>query len=263
MRGHCAKIKTMRARHAGRRKQHQTDASCRLCGAPGVLEYSHILPEFIYKPLYDADHEFVEVASEGGYIKSILAKGIREHLLCRACEKRFSKYEDHAARVHREMRRRLDGAAVGDLVTVPANYEQLKLFQLSILWRAAVSKDPMFHAAQAEAIEPKLREMLLAEIPGTIYTFPCIGLAPAGRPSFVTTIAPGGLGAIRDEPAIWFTFLGVHWLFMLNESLPPHEWLPHISATHLGFCVAVIDQTGDSAVERLAYGNKGPALESD
>ena len=258
----CAKTDRMRVRRTGRRKP-QADGQCRLCGQHRPLEYSHILPEFIYKPLYDSDHEFVEVASEGHHIKSIFAKGVREHLLCRFCEKRFSKFEDHAARVHREMRSRLDTAHVGDLVTVPASYAQLKLFQLSLLWRAAVSKDPIFHAAQAEAFEPTLREMLLRDIPGTIYTFPCIGLAPADRPSFVTTIAPGGLGAIRGEPAIWFTFLGVHWYFMLNEQLPPHEWLPEISATHLGFRVAVIDQTGDSAVERLAYGDKGPILSTN
>ena len=100
----------------------------------------HILPEFIYKALYDSNRKFLEVATEGGYKKSTFAKGVREHLLCRCCEARFSKLEDHAARVHREMRRKLDAAAVDDLVTVPANYEKLKLFQLSILWRAAVSK---------------------------------------------------------------------------------------------------------------------------
>lgn len=229
----------------------------------GPLQYSHILPEFIYKPLYDADHEFVEVASDGYYIKSILDKGVREHLLCLQCEQRFSKYEDHAARVYRELRRRLDLARVGDLVTVPADYVLVKLFQLSLLWRAAVSKDPIFHAAQAEPFEPTVRALLLAHIPGTIYTFPCIGFAPADRPSFHTTIAPGGLGGIHGEPAIWFTFLGIHWFHMLNELIPAYEWLPDISATHLGLSVAVIDQSGDSAPERLAYGRKGPEVEKD
>lgn len=247
----------LRAKRSGRRKHDQVDEPCRLCGESRPLRYSHILPEFIYKPLYDVDHEFVEVASSGGQIKSIWAKGVREHLLCNLCEQKFAKYENHAARVHREMRRRLDLAAVGDIVTVSADYAQLKLFQLSLLWRAAVSRD------QAEAYVPTLRSMLLAEIPGAVNTFPCIGLAPAGRPSFVTTIAPDGLGATRGEPAVWFTFLGVHWFFMLNEHLPPHAWLPDFSVTHLGFRVAVIDQTGESAPERLAYGNKGPTVPED
>jgi hypothetical protein len=243
----------VRARQGGRRKPPARNRTCRLCGESSQLEYSHILPEFIYQALYDSDHEFVEVATEGRYIKSILDKGVREHLLCRSCENRFSKLEDHAARVHREIRRQLDIASVADLVTVPANYAKLKLFQLSLLWRAAVSEHPIFHAAQAKPFEKVLREMLLAEIPGSIYAFPCIALAPAGRPSFQKTIAPGGLGAIRGHPVIWLTFLGVHWFFMLSEMLPPYEWLPDISVTHLGFSVTVTDSTGDSEVERMAY----------
>ena len=122
---------------------------------------------------------------------------------------------------------------------------------------------PMTQPALAEPFEQALRALLLAEVPGTIYTFPCIGFAPAHRPSFHTTIAPGGLGSIHDEPAIWFTFLGIHWFHMLNQLIPAYDWLPDISATHHGLNVAVIDQSGDSAPERLAYGRKGPEVEKD
>ena len=96
--------------------------------------------------------------------------------------------------------------------------------------------------------------MLVAEMPGSIYAFPCIALAPAGRPSFQKTIGPGGLGAIRGNPVIWLAFLGVNWFFMLSEMLPHYEWLPEISVTHLGFRVTVTDSEGHSATERMAYG---------
>jgi hypothetical protein len=46
------------------------------------------------------------------------------------------------------------------------NYKQLKLFCISILWRAAITSDHFFAQVKLGSWEEKLRRMLLAEEPG-------------------------------------------------------------------------------------------------
>jgi hypothetical protein len=129
------------------------DVPCRLCGDLKPLEYSHVLPEFVYKPLYDDKHEFLSVAANGTAITEEHDKGYREWLLCRSCEDSFSRWEDHGARVLGNALPQLRVATPGEIVRVAADYEKLKLFQLSLLWRATVASEPTFRSAAA----PELR----------------------------------------------------------------------------------------------------------
>jgi hypothetical protein len=65
---------------------------CRLCGKPSPLQRSHIIPEFLYRPLYDEKHR-ISVVKVGSDRIGYLQKGFTEALLCFGCEQKLALYE--------------------------------------------------------------------------------------------------------------------------------------------------------------------------
>ena len=64
-------------------------SSCRLCGATKELQESHILPGFVFR--------WKKETSATGYLRFgqqpnlRVQDGVKLHLLCRDCERRFNK----------------------------------------------------------------------------------------------------------------------------------------------------------------------------
>jgi hypothetical protein len=72
--------------------------TCALCQQNRLLWNSHIIPEFLYHPLYDDDiRRYNTFGQEGGPELGLAQKGEREYLLCDECEQRFAEYERFAA----------------------------------------------------------------------------------------------------------------------------------------------------------------------
>lgn len=69
-----------------RRVLNDMISKCRLCLQIKDLRRSHIIPEFIYKPLYSSEHNRVIEIKEG-LVPGLMQKGYREELLCQDCEK--------------------------------------------------------------------------------------------------------------------------------------------------------------------------------
>ena len=62
---------------------------CRLRLQSGKLCHSRIIPEFMYKTLYDADdHRFYQITENPDAPKHY-KKRIREYLFCQECEAKF------------------------------------------------------------------------------------------------------------------------------------------------------------------------------
>ncbi|MGH7655204.1 MAG: hypothetical protein ACREN6_11130 [Gemmatimonadaceae bacterium] len=132
---------------------------CRLCGEPAILRDSHIVPEFVYRPSYDATHTAVVLDLQADE-KAKLQKGFRERMLCDACEGLFSKWEGYFARIWfdrtKGIRPRL--IAADELITVGGiDYAQFKLFHMSIVWRLGVSTRREFDTVRLGTREKALR----------------------------------------------------------------------------------------------------------
>src|SRR4051794_32678372 len=95
---------------------------CRLCGSNDELRDSHIIPEFMYQPLYDDKHRAFSVSIDGTAKESVIQKGLREKLLCQVCETRLSKLEHYAAPVIRAILPRLNDAPADTVITQRADY---------------------------------------------------------------------------------------------------------------------------------------------
>src|SRR5437868_2386746 len=138
-------------------------ASCRLCREEKELRRSHVLPAFfrddsvsmyltgkqgMRQPFTQPIHTHVGkrfARKQHGYWEQ--RHGMVEPLLCHECEQKFSAFEDYAKRFFYGSSDpiRLALPLLPDPVFT-ADYKKMKLFQLSILWRAAEAKGDFFSA---------------------------------------------------------------------------------------------------------------------
>lgn len=144
---------------------------CKLCGEEKLLRKSHILPEFYYKPIYDEKHKFFEFSTSKEHKTRFLQKGVREKLLCDDCEQQFSKYEKYASSMFNSDTKATKNN--DEIIVNNMNYDLLKLHQLSVLWRIAISSLEIFKNINLPTIETDLKDMLLKQNPGNYNDYGC------------------------------------------------------------------------------------------
>ncbi len=151
---------------------------CKLCRTEQPLCKSHIIPEFFYKPLYDNNHRFQRLSTEEGQYRAYEQKGIREYLLCSSCEGKFSIFERYASLVYFGGEEISIAMVESEGLVCRVDYNKLKLFQLSLLWRVGVATHSDFSGVTLGEHEAVLRKMLLAEEPGRAEEYGCITIWP-------------------------------------------------------------------------------------
>jgi hypothetical protein len=148
---------------------------CKLCHHARQLRKSHIIPECLYRPVYDAKHRALHF--QLGDARPRLAQlGLTERLLCDDCEQAFGRLERPlcaAIRAHRFLPARLP---TGRITLDNLDYSGLKLFALSVVWRASVSS--LYACAQVSLgpHENVIRQMLLTGDAGPWDRYPVYGL---------------------------------------------------------------------------------------
>lgn len=114
---------------------------CALCQEENSLCDSHLIPEFFYDPLYDEKHRFNLLSAEPGQRLRFQKKGVKEPLLCVDCDtKKISRLERYARGVFFGGQEIAIQNARDRIIVTGLDYQTLKLFQLSILWRDGVAK---------------------------------------------------------------------------------------------------------------------------
>jgi hypothetical protein len=202
---------------------------CALCLQPKKLEYSHIIPEFLYESLYDDKHRFHVLSLLPDKRNSMEQKGLREHLLCRECEQRLSKWESYASLVLKDgigltLRRDRDIVHVGGF-----HYEKFRLFQLAVLWRASVSNLEFFENVNLAHHAESLRQTLLSATPGATERYGCLmfRLELQGA-AFTQVIMPPSKLRFLGHTAYRFVFPGFMWVYLesaYDECTPYTDWM--------------------------------------
>ncbi len=196
--------------------------NCALCLQPHELQRSHVIPEFLYKTLYDDKHRLQVLSVIPEKDNSIEQKGLREPLLCKNCESRMSLWERHASLVLQggvELKYRREG----DMVFASGiDYEKFRLFQLSILWRAGVAKQQFFEKVQLGPHAENLRKQLLSGDPGSPNRYGCFmfGVRLNGAAFTQVIVQPGKL-RLLDQPAYRFVFGGFMWAYLVSSQEAP------------------------------------------
>ncbi len=204
---------------------------CRLRGEVGDLCHSHVLPEFMYEPMYDQNHRFVALSASGSGESEPVQKGYREYLLCRDCEGYFGEWERQVAPVFRSLRQRLHGASPNAVIRLPTQYASLKLFMLSLLWRASIAKHANYAAVDLASLEPIVRRMLCSATPGSEAAFPIVARAYANVDRLEGVIGIWGRNVSNGIPLVWLDISGVRWIYYLSPQVASLATVPPVAVT--------------------------------
>jgi hypothetical protein len=199
---------------------------CALCRQERPLRQSHVIPEFMYGPLYDQKHRFYSVSSVASKPNRMFQKGLRERLLCDECEQRLSPHERYAREV-----------LLGNAATQPAptptglmfsnlEYKPLKLFLMSLLWRLAVTSIPQYKGAVLGPHLERLRSLVLTDDPADYLTFPAVVTGLTFDRRYIPDLIVPAFRTRIEGRWVWaFVITGLlFWFFVSNRQPPTNLW---------------------------------------
>ncbi|MFC1613855.1 hypothetical protein ACFL5K_00990, partial [Gemmatimonadota bacterium] len=177
-----------------------------------------IIPEFAYKTLYDSKyHSFYRLSTDEQDTPKIKHKGYYDRLLCKECEQRVGLYESYASSVFRgkaDMEKKVTEKLI---VFRNLNYALFKLFFLSILWRASISKLKEF-PIHLGSHEERIRKMLLDQNPGDQFEYGLIASFNPQMQSFLQQMMtiPESI-RIKNHLCYRFLLSGLFWLIIVSS----------------------------------------------
>ena len=206
-------------------KQSSSDSKfgrCALCLEEKTLRYSHIIPEFMYKPLYDAKHRLTLRSDDPDIDNEWVQKGFREYLLCSCCEERIGVSERYVSLLFAQLDKHLARKAVGFDIYQNVDLTKIKLFLNSILWRASISRHRFFSKITlGNTHNERLREIIKSQSPVKLGEYQCAitaiirdGVAERG------VIAEPVPGRIDGARVARFVFGGYAWIFLTASHSP-------------------------------------------
>jgi len=150
---------------------------CKMCLENKKLVDAHIIPKSFYKSI-KTDNQPLEIHTnkKGEYTKRSHTGIYDKTILCSGCEKLFQRYDDYAQNLL------LPDAKEEDYILDPdgkrggyklenIDYHDLKLFFLSVLWRASVSIREEFSKIDVGPFEETLKTMIQEDNPGDLNEF--------------------------------------------------------------------------------------------
>lgn len=184
---------------------------CKLCEKDKKLIKAHIIPKAFFRALRVGDKPapLVDVSPSADADVKRSPIGVYDmDLVCSGCESLFGDWDAYGQSVILNIDERVelknDGKIVADIVK-NYDYDKLKLFFISLLWRASASQEKYYSQVELGLFENICKEMLLANNPGTDDEF-----------SVVIARYPNPAGSVIIEPqrAKWN---GINWyLFYLS-----------------------------------------------
>ena len=151
---------------------------CKLCKNTCELKLSHIIPRWAIHLIRDAslNNRFYELFNKQN---KIIQDGPKEYLLCDPCEQLIGKHEKYFKETIHLARHGASKALDGkNLIIENLDYKKLKLFFLSLLWKASISSKPEFENVSLDNNEEIIRKMILNESPGENSEFAITGIVP-------------------------------------------------------------------------------------
>jgi hypothetical protein len=154
---------------------NESDLSvCRLCGDTSVILKSHIIPKAFHREVLGGLSSFYMLSENERIPSKETARQLWDRLLCERCERLLKTYEDYVLEkiIHRQgITCQRDGQI---LRYSSLDYQMVKLYQLSIIWRASVAKIPFFQSVRLGPHEQVIRRMLNVRDPGEPGDYPCV-----------------------------------------------------------------------------------------
>ena len=119
--------------------------------------------------MYDNKHRLLPITTRNTSPLKLLQKGIKEHLLCKYCEVKLSRWEPILKRslvdIGNLESRSLDIEKIREnfIKVNGLSYKEIKLCLLSILWRMSISSNDFYSSYNLGPYEEKIRKHILEE----------------------------------------------------------------------------------------------------
>lgn len=139
---------------------------CAFCGENKKLAKSHIIPEGLYWELQDDTHKAPKLLSPvDGEHEKRRPIGFYDTFLCTTHEKQFNDWDTYAIKLLRDT---TPSATASGWIFENVDYNLIKLFFISMLWRAHSTKNEFFERVDLGPHANRLKTIIEQKNPGTI-----------------------------------------------------------------------------------------------
>lgn len=168
--------------------------NCRLCDKERPLIKAHIIPEGFFRVLRDeTEVPHLLTNKPGAYPKKAPIGVYDKSILCKDCDQIFAPWDDHAQQV---MLHEFSNALPIEVGQTRFgwridrfDYSQLKLFFISLLWRASVSMHDFYRKVSLGRFEDELKDIIRKKEPGPADAF-AVTLAKFDHPDLTCMLDP-------------------------------------------------------------------------
>ena len=145
---------------------------CKMCLQERRLVDAHIIPRSFYKPMISGAEPPNIISSASQFRRKKVRIGVYDKtIVCAECEDRFNDWDNYAPRLLLSKATPMSefkdeqGTPLA-LAIEEVDYEKLKLFFISLLWRISASSHLFFSQVRLGPHEEILRNMILRADPG-------------------------------------------------------------------------------------------------
>jgi hypothetical protein len=139
---------------------------CKLCLENKEIIQSHIIPKVFFEYLYPESRDGSLLMIGKNKFTKRRPVGSYEKLLCKECDQSLGVYDNYAKKLllDEDLKYFSDTDIAYEIDEY--DYDNLKLFFISLLWRASVSDREEFGHINAGPFEERLREMIILKSTG-------------------------------------------------------------------------------------------------
>jgi len=198
---------------------------CRYCDQDKKLINAHIIPERFFDELKTGPGPLKEYSSRPEEFPKKSQLGVYDQtILCLECEQELAPYDNYAFEVFLSDRFKKseikDEEELLGYTLEGIDYPRLKLFFLSLIWRASVSTHPYYKEVRLGPYESVIRGMLKTKDPGKSSRFPVMlgeGIFPNNMPSM---LQPYTSRYAEDKRFCYVIPFGRHKAFIVVDGQP-------------------------------------------
>lgn len=145
---------------------------CKFCLEDKKCIKAHIIPNSLYQPIFNDNSGMLIISNKPENYHRKQHTGIYDtNIVCVECEKLFSKPDNYAksffsATIIEDSFMILNGEKQGVYTIKDYDYHNLKLFFISLLWRASASTQSFFSDVNLGHFENHIKDMIKNNDPG-------------------------------------------------------------------------------------------------
>ena len=212
---------------------------CKLCGNEKELcKQSHVIPNFMYKELFDDKNCMYTISGKKNGARKTKVHQTGEfdkYILCKDCDNnKLGKLERYASLILYDgfpkiIENRINPDGMAYTYCAEIDYTKFKLFLLSILWRASISKRPIFREVNLGPHEALIHRMLLERDPGEQLKYPCLIMTYLNLKKLPSELVAQPSQSRVDGGIVYkFMIGGMIYIFFISKHIIP-SWLAYVA----------------------------------